>query len=259
MAIQRSLRLAVAALAFLPAVSSAQLGVRPSRFPLAPRVTPSAPTTERPATWGTAYTQLLRIPASAFLPTYEDGATKWSYYGMGRWQMDGYGDYAAPLYLPSGAIILGIELNGVDLNLNGDLSALLIIGNKTDAEGLNYGGPYTSNAPGQTTVYEDYTSDHLVVDNSNNIYDVDVGFGADATSLRLASVGVFYRLQMSPAPGTATFGDVPTNHPFFRAIEALAASGITGGCGGGNFCPDRAVTRGELAKFLSNALGLYWQ
>ena len=259
MAIQRSLRLAVAALALVPAVSSAQLGVRPSRFPSAPRAHPSAPTTERPATWGTAYTQLLRIPASAFLPTYEDGATKWSYEGMARWQTDGYGDFAAPLNLPSGAVILGMELNAVDLNLSGDLHALLIIGNKTDGDGLNYGGPYTANAPGQTTVYEDFTSDHVVVDNSNKIYEIDVGFGANANTLLLASVGVFYRLQMSPAPATATFSDVPTNHPFFRAIEALAASGITGGCGGGNFCPSQPVTRGELAKFLSNALGLYWQ
>ena len=88
---------------------------------------------------------------------------------------------------------------------------------------------------------------------------MDVGFGADANTLRLASVAIFYRLQMSPAPSTPTFSDVPTNHPFFRAIEALAASGITGGCGGGNFCPNQAVTRGELAKFLSSALGLYWQ
>ena len=64
---------------------------------------------------------------------------------------------------------------------------------------------------------------------------------------------------MSPAPSTPTFSDVPKNHPFFRAIEALAASGISGGCGGGNFCPNQAVTRGELAKFLASALGLYWQ
>jgi S-layer family protein len=52
--------------------------------------------------------------------------------------------------------------------------------------------------------------------------------------------------------------DVPTSHLYLRAIEALAASGITGGCGDGNFCPSQAVTRGELAKFLAVALGLHW-
>jgi hypothetical protein len=63
---------------------------------------------------------------------------------------------------------------------------------------------------------------------------------------------------VSPAPAAATFGDVPTSYLYFRAIEALAASGITGGCGGGNFCPGQSVTRGEMAAFLARALGLHW-
>ena len=63
---------------------------------------------------------------------------------------------------------------------------------------------------------------------------------------------------ISPAPASATFGDVPTNFLYFRAIEALAASGITGGCGGGNFCPNQNVTRGEMAAFFARALGLHW-
>ena len=75
----------------------------------------------------------------------------------------------------------------------------------------------------------------------------------------LTGIVIGYKLQVSPAPATATFADVPTNPSYFRAIEALAASGITQGCGGGNFCPNQPVTRGELAKFLANALGLHWQ
>jgi hypothetical protein len=51
---------------------------------------------------------------------------------------------------------------------------------------------------------------------------------------------------------------VPTNHPFFQFVEALAASGITAGCGNGNFCPDAPLTRGQMAVFLSKALGLHW-
>jgi hypothetical protein len=39
-------------------------------------------------------------------------------------------------------------------------------------------------------------------------------------------------------------------------FAGLAASGITGGCGGGNFCPDNPVTRRQMAIFLSKALGL---
>ena len=56
----------------------------------------------------------------------------------------------------------------------------------------------------------------------------------------------------------ATFADVDTAHPFFQFVEALAASGITGGCGDGNFCPDAPLTRGQMAVFLSTALGLHF-
>jgi hypothetical protein len=66
-------------------------------------------------------------------------------------------------------------------------------------------------------------------------------------------------LQVSPAPATASFpNDVPTSHPYFRFVEALKASGITGGCGTGSYCPDAAVTRGQMAVFLATALGLNW-
>ena len=41
-----------------------------------------------------------------------------------------------------------------------------------------------------------------------------------------------------------------------RNIEALAASGITSGCGGTSYCPDNPVTRGQMAAFLVRALGL---
>jgi len=71
---------------------------------------------------------------------------------------------------------------------------------------------------------------------------------------------VQYKLQVSAAPGTATFSDVPMSHPFFQFIEALAASGITAGCNLAppQFCPDAPVTRGQMAVFLSRALGLHW-
>ena len=80
--------------------------------------------------------------------------------------------------------------------------------------------------------------------------------GNDHSGIQGVTLG--YKLQVSPAPATATFSDVPTDYLYFRAIEALAASGVTSGCGGGNFCPSQPVTRGELAKFLANALGLHW-
>lgn len=61
-----------------------------------------------------------------------------------------------------------------------------------------------------------------------------------------------------PAPATATFDDVPTSHLFFQQIEVLVDSGITAGCGGGDFCPNAPLTRGQMAAFLAKALGLHW-
>ena len=52
------------------------------------------------------------------------------------------------------------------------------------------------------------------------------------------------------AGGTGRFGDVPCSSPFAPWIEALAADGITGGCGGGDFCPTQPVRRDQMAVFL---------
>jgi hypothetical protein len=96
-----------------------------------------------------------------------------------------------------------------------------------------------------------------VIDNNACIYWVRVRF--DAVGLILRKARAQYRLQVSPAPAVATFpDDVPTSHPFFRFIEAMAKSGLTGGCGPGAFCPDDAVTRGQLSVFLAVALGLHF-
>ena len=82
--------------------------------------------------------------------------------------------------------------------------------------------------------------------------------GSDVASQYLGFVEVRWRRTVSDPPAAATFGDVPSSHPFFQFIEALGSSGITGGCGGGNYCPDSPLTRGQMAVFLSKALGLHW-
>ena len=76
--------------------------------------------------------------------------------------------------------------------------------------------------------------------------------------LALQKLQVSWVRQVSPSPAAATFGDVPTGHTLFQFVEALAKSGITGGCGNGNFCPDQPLTRGQMAVFLAKGLGLAW-
>ncbi len=56
-------------------------------------------------------------------------------------------------------------------------------------------------------------------------------------------------------PATPTFGDVPTTHVFYPAIEAAAAAGITTGCGDGDFCPKKKVTRGQFAAMTRRTTG----
>jgi hypothetical protein len=53
------------------------------------------------------------------------------------------------------------------------------------------------------------------------------------------------------------FADVPCPGGFaVNWIEQLSIEGITGGCGGGNYCPDNPVTRGQMAVFLVTTFGL---
>jgi thermitase len=57
-----------------------------------------------------------------------------------------------------------------------------------------------------------------------------------------------------PATGTDFFGDDAAS--IHQAdINRLAASGITGGCAPGRFCPGGLVTREQMAAFLQRALG----
>jgi hypothetical protein len=89
---------------------------------------------------------------------------------------------------------------------------------------------------------------------------LDMEIAPSSSTQYFASVEVWWKRSVSPAPGTASFNDVATNHPFFRYIEALKAAGITGGCNASPplYCPDSPVTRGQMAVFLATALGLHW-
>lgn len=99
------------------------------------------------------------------------------------------------------------------------------------------------------------------VDNVNCHYSVRVTFVPPATAcvgeaLQVQKVRVSWTRQVSPAPATPTFNDVPTSDPLFQFVEALAKSGITGGCGAGSYCPGQPLTRGQMAVFIAKGLGL---
>jgi hypothetical protein len=56
-----------------------------------------------------------------------------------------------------------------------------------------------------------------------------------------------------PPACTGIFGDVPCPSQYADWIEQLANEGITGGCGGGDYCPGNPVTRAQMAVFLLKA------
>jgi len=60
-----------------------------------------------------------------------------------------------------------------------------------------------------------------------------------------------------PPACAGLFADVPCPAGFaVDWIEQLSTEGITGGCGGGDYCPDASVTRGQMAVFLTKTFGL---
>ena len=50
------------------------------------------------------------------------------------------------------------------------------------------------------------------------------------------------------------FQDVPLGAFAFDFIQTLALSGVTGGCGNANYCPDNRVTRAQMAVFLERGM-----
>ncbi|MFZ5820839.1 MAG: S-layer homology domain-containing protein, partial [Chloroflexota bacterium] len=73
-----------------------------------------------------------------------------------------------------------------------------------------------------------------------------------AVFLLVAEHGAGY----NPPAAVGMFSDIPTGNPFAKWIEQLANEGITGGCGGGKFCPKTPVTRAQMAVFLVAAFNL---
>jgi hypothetical protein len=63
---------------------------------------------------------------------------------------------------------------------------------------------------------------------------------------------------LTPARAAAapTFGDVPETHPYYTAIEGMAAANVINGFPDGTFGPEKLVTRQQFAKMIVLSLGL---
>ncbi len=127
-----------------------------------------------------------------------------------------------------------------------------------------------SNTDGSSgTLLMGFVGDFLDVPESYQFYSfvtklvsnaITVGCGGGdycpAANVTRAQMAVFllkakYGLCYAPPPASGTvFNDVPASAFAAAWIEALAALGVTGGCGGGNYCPNGSVTRAQMAVFL---------
>jgi hypothetical protein len=208
-----------------------------------------------PQTYGTTSTTAHTVPAYAFAAS--DDSTQ-SNTGYNRFSPTG-AEVEAPLFLPKGALITSIELEGCDTDAAGQvvfvLGSIASNGNATPLSGLGTTGGAA--VPGCGFFPLALATPHTV-DNTNT-YTVAVRSSTtNATSY--TAVRVYYNLQVSPAPGVATFDDVPTGDFAFQFVEAFNAAGITVGCNAVplQFCPDRNVTRREMAVFFAKALGLHF-
>jgi hypothetical protein len=97
------------------------------------------------------------------------------------------------------------------------------------------------------------------------VKDLGITGGCTATaycpndSVTRAEMAVFiiasrYRTTPYTYPSTPYFTDVPPSNLFFPFVQKTAQVGITAGCGGGLFCPDETLTRGQMAVFIVTGL-----
>jgi hypothetical protein len=214
---------------------------------------------DRP-TFGTLHTTIKSVNAFEFTG-YAPGDLIATNASGSRWVVTGTGFMDAPLSLPSGVSIEWIEMMACDTSPTGQVT-LRLFSNTLTSQGepiISHGvvGTGVASAAGCDWTALPVTPP-VTVDNAQRSYFLEVETAPKDGSVRIAAANVYYRLQVKPASGTALFNDVPVGHPLRDFVEALADSGITGGCGGGNYCPDAPLTRGQMAVFLAAALGLHW-
>jgi hypothetical protein len=131
------------------------------------------------------------------------------------------GTFGAALHLPSGARVIYLELDYCDFdgppNARINLLDCSFLGICTVHNNLSSG---TGN-PGCNYVTMDMTPFNIVVDNNTRTYELFAVTQAGGLDTQIIGAYVGYKLQVSPAPASATFADVPVGHQQFQFVEAL--------------------------------------
>jgi hypothetical protein len=254
------LRLGASVLVALVAMSlsaTAKAGPHRLDFPAA------AGSASRPDTYGTTSYNVTAISDLAFTPFDSSLAYTTNVGDYFRYMTTpGGGEWATSASIPAGAVIDWLGVTSCDVPGEG-FSVYLYEASEDGS--YTQVSAFLSSAHGAATPcetdYNQFPLSHLVAYNARRTLQVLVNQEVTAStdgSARFGAVEIWWHRTVSDAPAVATFNDVPTDHPFFQYIEALAASQITGGCGNGNYCPNAPLTRGQMAVFLAKALGLHF-
>jgi hypothetical protein len=232
------------------------LGLATLAFILIPTTNLGAQTAQPGPAWGTTATTLYTVgPCDARNREMSHPAIPQNCSILLPVAGSDYGSVGIPVHLPTGALITEVIVNYYDTATVEPIVELLEVSPTGLVSSLSL-VDFPVFSGGDNSVTQPLS--HEVV--NTNSYSLLVRLNTESESAynALYSISLGYQLQVSPPPATATFNDVPTSHPFFQYVEALAASGITGGCGSGNYCPNNPVTRGQIAVFIAKALGLHF-
>ena len=155
-----------------------------------------------------------------------------------------------------------IRLDVIDDNTIVDGAHNPLGGNSLDDGDFTGGETYTIS---KGATFEDVPTTYWAWSFIERLYNAGITGGCNTSPLQYCPETTVTRDQMAvfllrgihgasytpPLVGTNTgFADVPTNYWAAPWIKELAAEGITGGCGGGNYCPTYPVTRDQMAVFL---------
>ena len=213
-----------------------------------------ATTRQAPNSFGVDVYTATSVSAVAFFPNDED---EW-YHTTGSFARNGntntVQEFYASIDIPAGAVIDFIGLNSTT-DTDGALGVAMY---ERYADGTFHTiGTFSSTVHGWDTDFNVTPIGWTHTSNSGQTLVLNIESASLPTPQFFGYVEVWWKRTVS-SPVGQTFADVPPSDFGYQYIEALAASGITGGCGGGNYCPDANLTRRQMAIFLAKALGLHW-
>lgn len=206
--------------------------------------------------WGGSSWTTTNVAGIGFTPL-NDGQWSHTFDGWSRKTAGGNTGHCVDVHMPSGALLQWVTTHTNDTDAGGTITIELYSYAMSSSVGTTIFSFSTTGTPGVEHAHRAVTP-AVTINNLSNSYALCTFHTVIGTTLESGGNTLWYTLQVSPAPATATFTDVPTSHGQFRFVEALVASGVTGGCGGGNFCPTTPVTRGQFAVFLATALGMHF-